>query len=307
MDYIALGRTSLRVSRLCCGCATMGGYDYGPADDAESIAAVRRALDLGVNFFDVADVYGLGRAEKVLSQALGNRRDDVVIATKFGVTWEPNGRTGLDISPAYLRKALEDSLRRLGVEAIALYQIHKPDGRTRWEDCMAELEQCRAEGKVRYLGASNLQLADVADCQAAGRLESLQMPFSLAEQQHSAGLVEARSHWGMSTLAYNVLAHGLFSGRHGRDAVFAGSDLRTRVPMFQGPLRERAFELLGRIQRVAELSGRSCVQVAIAWALSHPAVSVALVGTRTASQLEESAGGVDGPWLNAYRDFLDKD
>lgn len=305
MEYVVLGRTDLHVSRLCFGCATMGGYDYGPADDAVSVAAVRRALELGVNFFDVADVYGLGRAETVLRRALGSRLHDVVVATKFGVTWAPDGRTGLDLSPAYMRQALENSLRRLGVEAISLYQIHKPDGQTLWEDCMAALEQCRTEGKIRHIGASNIETADVDSCQAAGRLDSLQMPFSLADQQHASSMIDAQTRWGMSALAYNVLAHGLFSGRHSRDAVFSGTDLRTRIPMFQAPLREQAFGLLDRITRVAKVSGRSYVQVAIAWALHHPAVSVALVGTRTPAQIAESVGALGWPWLDSYAQLLD--
>ena len=305
MEYIDLGRTGLRVSRIGFGCATLGGYDYGPVDDETSMAAVRRAVDLGITFFDVADVYGFGRAETVLRRALGPRLRDLMIATKFGAAWTEDGRTFRDISPAYLRRALEGSLRRLGLDAIPLYQIHWPDGSTRWDDCMAELEACRAEGKVQHVGASNLSPADVTACQRSGRLESLQLPFSLAEPDHAEAMAAARRDWQMSTLAYNVLAHGLLSGKYTRDAVFSGTDLRTRVALVQEPQRGRVFARLERIQRVAANSGRSCLQVALAWTLAHPSVSVALVGTRTAAQIEESAGATGWPWLPDYSTMLD--
>jgi aryl-alcohol dehydrogenase-like predicted oxidoreductase len=293
MEYVALGRTSLRVSRICLGCATFGGYDYGPADDDASVAAVRKAVDLGVNFFDVADVYGFGRAESILRQALGSTLRDIVVATKFGVGWTDQGRTFKDLSPTRLRGALEASLRRLGLDAIPLYQIHWPDGTTRWEDCMAALERCRDEGKVLHVGACHLSGDDLAACQRAGRVESLQMPFSMAEQQHADIMRAARDRHGMTTMAYNALAHGIFSGKHSRDAVFAGTDLRGRVPLLHGRERELLFDRLDRIKAVAMQTGRSCVQVALAWVLAQREASVVIVGTRTAAQIEESVGALD--------------
>jgi aryl-alcohol dehydrogenase-like predicted oxidoreductase len=295
MQYVPLGRTSLSVSRICVGTATFGGYDYGPADDQVSVAAVRRAVDLGINFFDVADVYGFGRAETVLRQALGSTLRDVVVATKFGVGWTDEGRTFRDLSPARLRSALHASLRRLGLDAIPLYQIHWPDGSTRWDDCMAALERCRDEGKVVHLGGCNLSATDLKACLRAGRLESLQLPFSLAEQQHSTLLLGARDDHGMTAMAYNTLAHGIFSGKYGRDAVFTGTDLRARIPLLQGRAREAVFDRLDRIRAAAMQTGRSCVQVALAWTLARREASVVIVGTRSAGQIEESVGALTAP------------
>jgi myo-inositol catabolism protein IolS len=295
MEYVALGRTGLRVSRICVGGATFGGYDYGPANDEVSVAAVRKAVELGINFFDVADVYGFGRAETILSQALGSRLRDVVVATKFGVGWTDQGRTYKDLSPARLVGAVDASLRRLGLDAIPLYQIHWPDGTTRWDDCMAALERCRDAGKVRYIGACNLSAADLDACQRAARLESLQLPFSLAEQQHAALMLDARARFGMTTMAYNALAHGIFSGKYARDAVFAGTDLRARVPLLQGRERQAVFDRLDRIKTAALQTGRSCVQVALAWVLARREASVVIVGTRTADQIEESVGALTAP------------
>jgi aryl-alcohol dehydrogenase-like predicted oxidoreductase len=292
VEYVTLGRTGVRLSRICVGGATWGGYDYGPADDAVSIAAVRKAVDLGINVFDVADVYGFGRAESILQRALGPTLRDVVVATKFGVGWTEQGRTFRDLSPGRLRAAVEASLRRLGLDAIPLYQMHWPDRTTRWDDCMAALERCRDEGKVLHIGACNLSPADLAACQDAGRLESLQLPFSLAEQQHAGLMLDARDRHGMTTMAYNALAHGIFSGKYSRDAVFTGTDLRARVPLLQGGAREALFDRLDRIKAIATQTGRSCVQIALAWTLARREASVLIVGTRTAEQIEESVGAL---------------
>lgn len=155
MDRVSLGSTDLHVSRVGFGCAVMGGWDYGAADDNESISAVHAALDQGINFFDTADVYGLGHAEEVLGRALRDQGDDVVVATKFGVRWDAQGRTVRDCSPGWVVRALEDSLRRLGRERISLYQIHWPDPTVPIEDTMEALERCRAQGKIQHIGCCN--------------------------------------------------------------------------------------------------------------------------------------------------------
>lgn len=293
MRYLKLGRTGLEVSRVCFGCAAIGGYDYGPVDDATSIAALRRAVDCGVNFFDVADVYGFGRSENLLRTAFGAQLKTLVVATKFGVHWDQFGRTRRDISPAALRRSLEGSLARLGLDAIPLYQIHWPDGQTRLEDCVAELENCRREGKVLHYGACNLAALDIRRGQTAGRLETLQVPFSLIERHHASTLVACESEFGMSTLVYNVLGHGLLTGKYTQDSTFAGTDLRTRVPLFTGPDRARGLEMLARVRQVAGRAGRKCAEVAVAWCLSQPGVSVAITGAKTPAQAETNAMACD--------------
>lgn len=293
MRYVALGRTNVSISRVCFGCAAIGGYDYGPVDDGTSIAALRRAVECGINFFDVADVYGFGRSEGLLRSAFGPKLRELVVATKFGVHWDRSGRTRRDISPAALRSALEGSLDRLGLETIPLYQIHWPDGRTRLEDCVAELEACRREGKVLHYGACNLDAAEVRRCQVGGRLESLQVPFSLVERHSAAALEAASSEYSMSTLVYNALGHGLLTGKYTEESSFAGTDLRTRVPLFTGPARTRAFEMLGRVRQVAGRAGRSCAEVAIAWCLSQSTVSVVIAGAKTPAQVEVNALAAD--------------
>ncbi len=293
MEYTRLGQTGLAVSRICFGCAAIGGYDYGPVEDAISIGAIHKALDLGINFFDVADVYGFGHAESTLQKALGARVNQLVIATKFGVRWSAEGETMRDISPAHLRRALEGSLRRLGCDSITLYQVHWPDHQTSLEDAVATLAECQQAGKIRHFGVCNLTGEDVRSCQKIARLESLQIPFSLAERQNT-GLIQiaAREHF-MTVMVYNALAHGLFSGKYNRESVFSGTDLRARVKLFQGEAFENALELLDRIRQVASTTGKTCTQVALNWTLSQCGVSSVIVGTKSASQIEDSVAAIE--------------
>ena len=157
---------------------------------------------------------------------------------------------------------------------------------------MAALEDCRRDGKILHVGACNLRLEDLNQCQISGRLETLQMPFSLAEQDHRTVLASAVTNFGMTTMAYNVLAHGLFSGKYDRKSKFRGSDLRARVPLFRGAAFDRAIIILERIKEVAARTGRTCIEVALNWALSQSCVSVAITGVRSATQIEGNIAAI---------------
>jgi len=301
MNYVTLGRTDLRVSRICFGCAPLSGYDYGPVDDAVSIAALRRAHELGINFFDTADIYGLGRAERVLHLAFGINLSELVIATKVGVTRECDDKTRRNLSPAHIRQAVEASLERLKLETIPLYQIHWPDEKTQWEDCIATLENLRSAGKIRHYGACNLNATQIEICQGIGRLESLQLPFSLVAQEHQNLLRMARIAYGMTTLSYNVLAHGFLAGKYAKDTQFDQTDLRQRAKTSPPPYFNRIFEVLDSIRAIAKKHNRDCAEVAISWTMAQDEVAVALVGTKTAAQIETSARASD--WILPASDF----
>ena len=168
MEYTTLGQTGFRVSRIAFGCEQLGGYDWGKVNEKEAIAAVNRALDLGVNFFDTADVYGLGRSEENLAKALGSRRHEVIIATKAGVNWEiePRGgraRTFLDSSPKRIVEAVECSLRRLKLDSIPLYQVHWPDQAVPVSDTMEALIKCQDQGKIQHIGYANITHTELSD------------------------------------------------------------------------------------------------------------------------------------------------
>lgn len=292
MDQVRLGRSELVVSRLGFGCAALSGYDYGPIDEAEAIRAIRRAHDLDVTLFDTADVYGFGRSEELLSEALGNARDKVVVATKGGIAWDARGRTRRDASPRHLRDALDASLARLKLEAVSLYQVHWLDDRTPLGDVVETLSSFQREGKVVHAGICNVGPEDLSVAQAHGRLECLQLPLSLVEREHGDGLEAAARIHGMGTLAYNVLGQGLLTGATPDPATLHSSDLRFRSHLFQQPAYTHGRRAYEQLTEEAEALARSPAQLAIRWVLEQEHVTAALVGAKTRRQVEDNAGAV---------------
>jgi myo-inositol catabolism protein IolS len=292
MEYVALGLTKLRTSRLVFGCAAMGGYDYGPVDDGESVSAVRRALELGVNFFDTADVYGFGHAEEVLSRALGERRKDVVIGTKVGVAWDEHGQTRRDLSPGMVAEAVEGSLTRLRIDCIPLLQIHWPDTETPIEQTLDALRKCQEEGKITHIGCCNVSFELIERAQRHSRLESVQLPFSLSEIGHTEVIDRSRDGYGMSLLSYNCLSHGFLTGKFDTGSTFSSTDLRRRVGYFHGAKGEANRALVERVRAIARLHGKTPAQVAIRWVLQSRPGSCAIVGCRTREQVEDNCGAM---------------
>ncbi|EDY81365.1 oxidoreductase, aldo/keto reductase family [Verrucomicrobiia bacterium DG1235] len=288
MKFYPIGTSSIRGSEICFGCAGIGGYDYGPVDEDVSLAALKRATDLGINFFDTADVYGFGRSENLLRKAFGKTINQLVVATKFGVKWNQAGITTKDISPTHLKKAIGDSLRRLGVEAIALYQIHWPDGKTKWEDCIAELENQKNAGTILSYGACNIGFDDIEKCQRSGNLASLQCPFSMVDESNRSEMRASITNHSMSTMAYNVLGNGLLTGKYDNNSTFTGTDMRTRIGLFKGKNLENGLKRLARIRDVANTHNVSCAETTLAWTLAQKEVTFAIVGTKTPSQIEQS-------------------
>src|SRR5260221_8714601 len=206
MEYALVDGVDLRGSRVGFGCAAIGGYDYGPVDDATSARAISAAIDNGINFFDTADVYGLGRSEEFLGRMLGTRRADVVIATKGGVAWTESGVTRRTLAPEYLRQAIDNSLVRLRVDYIDLYQLHWPDSEIPLAEAVGEVERARQAGKVRAIGVFNFSHEEVAEARAAAALATLQLPLSLLERQWSETIRTCAPDFAVGALCYNVLA-----------------------------------------------------------------------------------------------------
>src|SRR5229473_2604149 len=179
MEYGRIGATDCAVSRLGFGCCAASNYDYGPLDEAAWIDAVHAAVDAGINFFDVAGVYGFGHAESLLSRALGNKRHEVIIATKGGLKWDSQSRVSRDSSRQQIVRDLEDSLRRLRLDVIPLYQVHWPDPETPIEETLDALVRCQSQGKIRFIGLSNFSLECVEKAQQKHRIDSLQVPYNL--------------------------------------------------------------------------------------------------------------------------------
>lgn len=305
MEYMPLGSTSLQVSRIGYGCAAMGGYDYGPVNDHDSVGAIQRALELGVNFFDTADVYGFGHAEEVLGRALGSRKQEVVVATKFGVRWDAQGRTMRDISPGWAEQAAEGSLRRLGLDCIPLYQIHWPHRPKRIQETLEALVRLQHAGKIRYIGCCNFPPDTMDEAQAYCRLESLQMPYSISERQFEKTISSYQKHT-VAILSYNSLGQGSLTGKYGRDSRFEGTDLRRRSKLFQGEKLERNLILLERLKVVGARYNRTPAQVAIRWILDNPTITCAIVGIKTSKQIEENAGALGWRLSGEDRELLTK-
>lgn len=291
MIYTSLGQREDAISVIGFGGWAIGGHGYGKVDDSQSIVAVNKALDLGITIFDTADVYGFGHSEEVLGKALGRRVKDILVATKFGVRWNDSGKTVRDCSVAYIRQALEGSLGRLKTDCIPLYQLHWHDGVTPLSDVFEALQRLREEGKIRYVGCSNISTSDFRGSADTGTVVSAQLPFSVVSRQSSNDLDVYHRRYGMATLAYDVLARGLLSGKYGKDTRFREGDTRGRDPEFLENL-DRNRAVVEGIRSVAVQYGRTPSQVAIRWVLEHPAVSCALVGMKTVEQVSENAGAV---------------
>jgi aryl-alcohol dehydrogenase-like predicted oxidoreductase len=293
MRKIRISGREVAVDGVAMGCEPLGGTDWGAYDPAQAEAAVCRALDLGVTVFDTADVYGLGLSEEVLSRALGPRRHDVVIVTKFGVAWEEGGRrarTWRDASPARVRAALLASLRRLRLDRIPLYLVHWPDPATPVEATMEALARCRDEGLVEAVGVSNFTPELVRRAHAVLPLAALELQYSLLDRGAEAGLLPLARELGVTVLAYGPLAQGLLTGKYGAGARFGANDRRHRLGHFRGRGLERALEVVGRVCAAAERLGRTPAQVALRWVLDHPAVSCAIAGAKSPAQVEANAG-----------------
>ncbi len=293
MEYAELADTGLSLSRIGFGCWTISGHGWGPVDDADSIAAIHRALDLGVTFFDTADVYGLGHSEEILAAGLGERRKDVVIATKFGLNWDSQGTISRDISPTRVVEALEGSLRRLRLDCLPLFQIHWPDGETPIGETVDALQRCQQAGKVRHIGCCNFPLELIQEARRSGNIVSIQAAYNLLEKEIEASLLPYCEESGMAVLPYSPLAQGLLSGKYGTDSRFGDDDIRSRSRYFQPDRSGATRQVVQRLAQIAERHGKTPAQVALRWVLDRAGVTSAITGIRTVSQIEENVGATD--------------
>src|SRR5579872_2098284 len=291
MEYTQFGQTELFVSRIAFGTWAFGG-DWGDVEVEASKQAIRRALDLGITFFDTAQAYGFGAAENVLGEALkpeiSNGREKIIIATKGGLRMQ--GKTLVrDASPSWLRQGVEESLRHLGTDYIDLYQVHWPDPATPFEETAAALDKLVEEGKIRYVGVSNYNVPQMQTFARGGRLDALQPAYHLFRREIENEILPYTKQHGIGVLVYGPLAHELLSGKFTPDQHFPANDWRSKSSFFQGDTFRKNLEVVNKLQTWAAQRGRSVAELAIAWTLAHPAVHVAIVGARNAQQIEQTA------------------
>ena len=290
MEYQSIKRTDTEVSRICFGCWAIGGHGYGRIDDDTSVRAIQKALDLGINFFDTADVYGFGHSEKVLAGALGEGRHQVVIATKFGVEWDQSGRTRKNCSPSYIVSALESSLKRLGIDCIPIYQLHWHDGKTPLEDVMETLLRCQQAGKIKLIGISNLSEDMLKKAGIREHVRTNQCLYNLVQRENESLIQLSAKKFGQDILAYSVIGRGVFSGKYSSTSKFGENDTRRRDKNFHGNRYEKDISIADKLSDIGKKYGKTAAQVSIRWVLDNPLVSSAIVGIKSAVQAEENAG-----------------
>lgn len=297
MEYAQLGQSSLKVSRIGFGCEQLGGSDWGHIDETDAIAAVRVALDHGVNFFDTADVYGLGHSEVTLSKALGDQRSEVIVATKFGMNWKrglggQRATTYIDCSPKRVVEALEASLRRLRLDRIPLYQIHWPDPSTRLSDTLEALAKCQGEGKIMYIGCSNFSTNLLREAVQTLQVTSLQIQYNLLDRDAEKDVLPLCQAERIGVLAYGPLAQGLLSGKYGLDSKFEMSDRRSRLPMFRRESIRQNLPLIEKLRHVAQGHGKTPAQAALRWLLDRDSIGCVITGVKRPRQIEENTGAL---------------
>lgn len=292
-----LGRNGPELTTVGFGAWAAGGpwrFGWGHQDDGESVAAIRKAVDLGVNWIDTAAVYGVGHSEEVVGEALRQLgATDIYVATKCGRAVGADGTPHGDLRPASIRAEMDASLRRLGLDHVDLYQIHWPetDTGTPLEESWQAMADLQIEGKARWIGVSNFGVAQLERCEAIRHVDSLQPPLSLLRREASDALIPWCRRNGTGVIVYSPMQAGLLSGSF-RIARVAEDDWRRGNPLFQGTALAANLAFVERLRPIAERHGRTVGNLAVAWALGVPGVTSAIVGARRPAQVEENVGAM---------------
>ncbi|MER7361126.1 aldo/keto reductase [Nonomuraea wenchangensis] len=291
MKKRTLGAGGPQVSALGLGCMGMSEF-YGPADDSESIAVIHRALDLGITFLDTADMYGRGANEELVGRAVKDRRDEVVLATKFGIKRDGDTRT-IENSPDYIRAACDASLRRLGVDHIDLYYMHRRNPAVPIEESVGAMAELVREGKVRHLGLSEVSAPTLRAAAAVHPIAALQSEYSLFTRDLEAEILPAARELGVALVAYSPISRGLLTGAPPTSGELAPDDSRRTFPRTSGENAEHNARLVAEVKRIADAAGVTVAQLALAWVLAQGEDVVPIPGTKRLKYLEENAAAAD--------------
>ncbi len=299
MQTKQLGNSDLQITPLGVGAWAMGGggwkFAWGPQDDAESVAAIRAALDAGINWIDTAAVYGLGHSEEVVAKALKGAAKTPYVFTKCERVWNDKGEIGPSLKRESIRKEVEASLRRLKLDAIDLYQMHWPEPDADIEEGWAAMAELKAEGKVRWIGVSNFSAAQMERARKIAPITSLQPPYSLLSPEIEREVLPYTAQNNIGVIVYSPMKSGLLSGAMTRERVAAmpADDFRQRTPQFQEPRLTRNLEFVELLREIGKQHGRTPGEVAIAWTLRRPEVTGAIVGLRSPAQLDGVIGAAE--------------
>ena len=292
MDTRRLGTDGLEVSALGLGCMGMSEF-YGTTDEGEAIATIHRALELGIDFLDTADMYGRGANEKLVGKAIRDRRDRVVLATKFGNVRSDDGSREVRGDADYVLEACDASLRRLGLDHVDLYYQHRVDFRVPIEETVGAMAELVAAGKVRHLGLSEASPETIRRAHAVHPITALQSEYSLWTRDPEDGVLQTCRELGIGFVAYSPLGRGFLTGRIRSAEDLEEGDFRRNNPRFQGTNFQRNLDLVARVEEIAAESGRTAGQIALAWVLSRGDDVVPIPGTKRRRYLEENAEAVD--------------
>jgi aryl-alcohol dehydrogenase-like predicted oxidoreductase len=294
MDMRPLGKTDMRVSAVALGCWPIAGMTSPGTSEADSLATIGRCFDLGINFLDTAYCYGAdGESERLIAQAVGSRRDELVIATKGGIHWSPEGQQVLDARPETLRREADVSLARLKTDCVDLLYLHVPDPNTPIAESAGALKDLLDAGKTRTVGASNCTVEQLQQFAEVCPLSAYQPPYNMLQREIERGIIPWCQARGVSVMVYWPLLKGLLAGRLARDHQFAEGDSRRKYPMFHGQEWEKNLDLVDALRPIAEESNKTVAQLVINWTIHQDGICSALCGAKRADQIEETAGGAD--------------
>lgn len=300
MQTRQLGNSDLQITPMGFGAWAIGGggwdFAWGAQDDADSVATIREAIDLGINWIDTAAVYGLGHSEEVVGQALAGVASRPYVFTKCARVWNEQRQLGKSLKAASIRAECEASLRRLKVDVIDLYQVHWPEPIVDIDEGWETMVKLKTEGKVRWIGVSNFSVSQMRRAAAIAPITSLQPPYSMVVPDVEKEILPYCLENNIGTLIYSPMKSGLLSGRMTRErvaAMEADGDHRQRTPHFQEPLLTRNLNLVELLREIGARHGKMPGEVAIAWALRHPAVTATIVGLRSPAQLNGTIGAAE--------------
>jgi len=306
MEKIRLKNTDLSVSRIGFGCGPLGSMEWGEINQKDLMKVVGRALDSGINYFDTADIYGLGRSEELLSKALGPNIKDAIISTKFGVNWKKNltnsrAKTFYDSSPKRVKAALEDSLKRLNLDCIPLYFIHWPDPNTPFTDTIKVLQDAKREGKIKYLGLSNFSLSQIQEINKELNISVIQSQTNLIEDKTSDDLIQFCHEENINIMIHGALAQGLLSGNYLKDFELNNNDNRNGLEHFKKENINNYNQLFSILKSLSARYSISYSQIALRWVLEKEHVSSVICGIKNDMQLADSSKCLE--WKIDTKDF----
>jgi aryl-alcohol dehydrogenase-like predicted oxidoreductase len=304
MEHRRVGASELELPVITFGAWAIGGLFWGGSNDEEAVDAMRAALDHGIDAIDTAPIYGCGHSEVLVGKAIQGRRDRVKVLTKCGLRWDnndgeyyftleaPDGSKVTaykNVKADSIRQECEQSLKRLGIETIDLYQVHWPSDTAPAGETMGELVRLRDEGKIRHIGVSNYKTADLQVSLPHGPIASDQIKYNLLERSVEADPLPFCRENNIGVIAYSPMSMGLLTGKVTMDRTFPATDIRSSLKWFQPANRRRVLEALARIQPIADAHKASFAQLSVAWVLAQPGITTALVGARNANQVVENA------------------